>query len=76
MITRPTVLVLGAGASKPYGFPTGREIADQIIGALLYPALRTDMIQMSQKEAERITWKESALKVLSVYDKVTRSSAI
>ena len=22
MITKPTVLILGAGASKPYGFPT------------------------------------------------------
>jgi len=30
MITRPTVLVLGAGASVPYGFPTGRELLIQI----------------------------------------------
>ncbi len=26
MITKKTVLILGAGASKPYGFPTGREL--------------------------------------------------
>lgn len=26
MITKPTVLVLGAGASKPYGYPTGKEL--------------------------------------------------
>lgn len=26
MITIPTTLVLGAGASRPYGFPTGREL--------------------------------------------------
>jgi hypothetical protein len=26
MILHPTVLVLGAGASKPYGFPSGREL--------------------------------------------------
>lgn len=43
------------------------DIADQIIGALLYPALRSDMIQMSQKEAEQITWKKSARKVLDLY---------
>ena len=30
MITRPTVLVLGAGASAPYGFPTGGEILNQL----------------------------------------------
>ncbi|KPK77106.1 MAG: hypothetical protein AMJ89_03050 [candidate division Zixibacteria bacterium SM23_73] len=26
MITKPTVLILGAGASMPYGFPSGREL--------------------------------------------------
>lgn len=26
MIETPTVLILGAGASKPYGYPTGREL--------------------------------------------------
>ena len=31
MIAKSTVFVLGAGASKPYGFPTGVEIADQIL---------------------------------------------
>jgi hypothetical protein len=30
MITKPTVFVLGAGASSPYGFPTGTELRDQI----------------------------------------------
>jgi len=31
MITKPTVLVIGAGASKPYGFPTGQELRDYIL---------------------------------------------
>ena len=31
MITHPTVFILGAGASKPYGFPTGKELRVQII---------------------------------------------
>ncbi len=30
MITKPTVLILGAGASAPYKFPTGRELVDRI----------------------------------------------
>ena len=30
MITRPTVLILGAGASMPFGFPSGLELIDRI----------------------------------------------
>ena len=31
MITKPTVLILGAGASRPYGFPLGTELSRKII---------------------------------------------
>jgi hypothetical protein len=31
MITTPTVLVLGAGASKPYNYPVGQELVDKIV---------------------------------------------
>lgn len=31
MITTPTLFILGAGASKPYGYPTGKELRRQII---------------------------------------------
>jgi len=31
MITKKTVLVLGAGASKPYGYPTGTELKNLIL---------------------------------------------
>lgn len=34
MIEVPTVLILGAGASKPYGFPLGIELKDNIISNL------------------------------------------
>jgi len=34
LIKRPTVLILGAGASKPYGFPLGRELLYKIRNAL------------------------------------------
>lgn len=32
MIRRQTVFVLGAGASYPYGFPTGEGLVNEIIG--------------------------------------------
>jgi hypothetical protein len=31
MIANPTTLILGAGASKPFGYPTGAELRQQII---------------------------------------------
>jgi hypothetical protein len=34
MITIPTVLILGAGASEPYGFPTARKLLEQICDML------------------------------------------
>lgn len=34
MITKPTVLILGAGASNVYGFPTGQELVSSIISNL------------------------------------------
>ena len=37
MITAKTVLVLGAGASVPFGFPTGKELVDDIISNLENP---------------------------------------
>jgi hypothetical protein len=37
MITTPTVLVLGAGASCPYGFPTGKELKVEICNAFSKP---------------------------------------
>ncbi len=33
MITEPTLIILGAGASKPYGFPTGYELRKLIINS-------------------------------------------
>jgi hypothetical protein len=34
MITLPTVLVLGAGASSPYGYPSGGELKQKVINLL------------------------------------------
>lgn len=34
MITKSTVFILGAGASTPYGYPSGRGLVQEIINAL------------------------------------------
>lgn len=34
MLTKPTVLIVGAGASQPYGFPSGRELTSIIMNEL------------------------------------------
>jgi len=34
MITEPTVLVLGAGASMPYGFPSGEGLRDKVLSTI------------------------------------------
>jgi len=34
VIKKPTVLILGAGASSPYGFPTGLGLSQSIIANL------------------------------------------
>ena len=36
MIETPTLFVLGAGASKPYGYPTGPELRSEIVPTLFH----------------------------------------
>lgn len=53
MITKPTVLILGAGASAPYGFPTGRSLLLEITGELATGAdgpLRHNLAAFSVEE--------------------------
>jgi hypothetical protein len=56
MIAKQTVFVLGAGASKPFGFPTGRELRDRVI-AELHPrnVLFQRVERFGKLTAERIT---------------------
>lgn len=37
MLSKPTVLIIGAGASQPYGFPSGRELTEIIMNNLREP---------------------------------------
>ncbi len=54
MITIPTTLVLGAGASAPYGYPTGPELLQEILNTTLDPVnlffLSTYGIDQSEAE--------------------------
>ena len=62
MIKRPTALVLGAGASAPFGFPSGRKLRDDIIRDL--GAGSTDLYKVvaaSGFDAKRITNFRDAL---------------
>lgn len=47
MITKPTVMILGAGASMPYGFPSGEGLFNQacrmplaVLADTIWPAAR------------------------------------
>jgi hypothetical protein len=44
MITTPTVLVLGAGASSPYGFPTAKELEELICDAFSSPTEKASQL--------------------------------
>ncbi len=55
MFRKKTVFVLGAGASKPYGFPTGQELIEEIVRApLSLPAPR----EIDADEDERELFEE------------------
>jgi hypothetical protein len=45
MIEIPTVLILGAGASIPFGFPSGKELKDKICKVLCSPTRNTKLHQ-------------------------------
>lgn len=64
MITQPTVLILGAGASFPYGFPLGRDllfrICDQLAGLqaadiLAHTEYTTRMYSLTHANEDDIT---------------------
>ena len=39
MIEKPTVFILGAGASAPYGYPSGQKLVDDIKESLIKKSL-------------------------------------
>lgn len=64
MITRPTVLILGAGASQPYGFPPGRELVFTVISHLQSgddSSLRRPLREMGFTEATMSEFRDELL---------------
>ncbi len=62
MIDIPVVLVLGAGASHPYGFPLGTELRNIIVGSTLGDSSRfRDLIRQSGFEWEEFVAFQSEL---------------
>jgi hypothetical protein len=53
VIKRPTVLVLGAGASRPYGFPTARDLLRGVRNSLATePVFRIRLLGTDYSESE------------------------
>ena len=64
MITNPTVLILGAGASIPYGFPSGLKLRNQIIDLMDVPkgSYKHDNIQGHLKTLKKIGFELDLIK--------------
>lgn len=60
MITENTVLVLGAGTSNPYGYPTGKRLKDEIIKR----TLEKEMIQLYAQFDTNVNELEQFIKAL------------
>src|SRR5687768_4393062 len=52
MITKPTVLVLGAGVSYPYGYPTGAELLEDVFQNVVRDEWKTILGAYGVKESE------------------------
>lgn len=48
MIDKQTVFILGAGANAPYGYPTGKQLRQQIIDNLDINRKKVDMVQFNE----------------------------
>jgi hypothetical protein len=54
MLTKKTVLVLGAGASQPFQFPVGSELSRELVDALQPGRQQFDELRMAGFAAEQI----------------------
>lgn len=60
MIKKPTVFVLGAGASIPYGYPSGEALVTEIVSELLSKDLLFKLCrQLDFKEKEIINFADT-----------------
>ena len=59
MITKPTVFILGAGASKPYGYPTGDGLKDFIVDQ--FPSMFASNLASHSNPYYDSKWRDSVL---------------
>lgn len=50
------------------------ELADLMVGALKYPELRRDLLQMARQEVKRLDWDRAADRVVHVYREILKAS--
>lgn len=62
MITRKVVLILGAGASMPFGFPSGSGLMTEIIDGLTGNSEMQSQVRGAGFKAEEIAGFRDALK--------------
>ena len=55
MIVRPTVFILGAGASAPYGFPLGSGLIEKILHSLQSPEMRPLLLRQLDFSHDQIS---------------------
>lgn len=67
MITHNTVFILGAGASAPYGYPTGLALRKWLRESLLQTANNEFRIQQRLKESKRIALLDDLRKFIDEY---------
>ena len=67
MITKPTVFILGAGASIPYNYPSGKELVSQLISELSNKQLLFQLCSKLEFKTEEINNFSNALKFSGDY---------
>lgn len=74
MITENTLLILGAGASKPYGYPTAAELRVQIIKNLL-KLLKTEITSNNQNsDFDNLPFIRQVKDLIYTFDRSSTSS--
>ncbi len=68
MIQHETVLVLGAGASMPYGYPSGRKLREMLINQDLYqPLVKFELIREHALESFCRTFQFSGMRSIDAF---------
>ncbi len=72
MIDQETIFIIGAGASRPYGYPTGYELRKYI--CINFPPLLRRISGNSQFSHIRAAWNSEAKELAKVFEKSSTPS--